>query len=309
MVSRRAKVAAAFAAVYLIWGSTYLAIRFVIESLPPFFMAGTRFAVAGLVLYTWTLLRGSSRPTSLQWRNATIISGLMLLGGHGAVVWAEQWLHSGLTSLLIATVPLCMVFLDSMQSRVKPNVRIIGALALGFSGLVLLVSNIKGSGTGNIDFLTGAVVIFGAFLWATGSLHSRSAELPSSQLSATAIQMLTGGLLLLGASIATGEWMRIGLEQVSLRSALSWIYLIVFGALIAFTSYIWLLKATTPARVSTYAYVNPIVALFLGWTLGDEPLTPVNIVAAAIILISVAIITTQRSKQKSSKETGNMNIH
>ena len=169
---------------------------------------------------------------------------------------------------------------------------------LGFSGVILLIGDVEGMSASHVDVFSGAIVVFGAFLWANGSLYSRSAKLPSSQLLTTAMEMIAGGLLLLVTSAVTGEWTRIRLDQVSLRSLFSWIYLIIFGALIAFTSYIWLLKVTTPARVSTYAYVNPIVAMFLGWTLANETLTHQNILAAIIILTSVIAITTHRPPSK-----------
>jgi drug/metabolite transporter (DMT)-like permease len=302
MISQRFKVAGAFAAVYLIWGSTYLAISFVIETVPPFFMAGTRFVLAGLILYAWTRLRGSTRATLSHWRSAAIIGALMLLGGHGAVVWAEQWVASGLVSLLIATVPLWMVCVDWLRGGSEPSVRIAVGLALGFAGVALLVSSLEGLGTGSIDIVGAVIVVFGAFLWANGSLYSRSAKLPSSPLLATAMQMTAGGIWLLLASLVTGELTRIQLNQVSMRSLFSWVYLVSFGALIAFTSYIWLLKVANPARVSTYAYVNPIVALFLGWALAEEPLTLLKTLAAIIILTSVIIITTCQPKDKLAKK-------
>jgi drug/metabolite transporter (DMT)-like permease len=172
MASQRAKVALAFAAVYIIWGSTYLAIRFVIESLPPFFMAGTRFVIAGLILYIWARFHGKAHESALHWRSAFVVGGFMLLGGHGAVVWAEQWIPSGLTSLLVATVPLWIVFLYSMRSRVRPNITIIGGLVLGFAGVALLISDVQGLGANQTDFVGGAVVVFGTLLWASGSLYS-----------------------------------------------------------------------------------------------------------------------------------------
>ncbi len=304
-MSLKLKMALAFLAVYLIWGSTYLAIRFVIESLPPFFMAGTRFVAAGFVLYFLARVRGASREAKNDWVRAFVIGGLMLLGGHGAVVWAEQWVPSGLASLLVATVPLWMVFLDWFSGGAKPSVRIAVGVFLGFAGVVFLVGGVESLGASNVDFIGVGVVVFGAFLWANGSLYSRSARLPSSQLLATAMEMIAGGLLLLTASLVAGEWTKIKLDQVSFRSMFSWVYLVIFGSLVAFTCYIWLLKMTTPARVSTYAYVNPIVAMFLGWALANEPITIRNVLATVVILTSV-IITTYQTQKESSKETGNM---
>ena len=299
-------MAAAFLAVYLIWGSTYLAIWFVIESLPPFFMAGTRFVLAGAILYFFVRLRGASRETNADWGRAFVIGGLMLLGGNGAVVWAEQQVPSGLTSLLVATVPLWMVFMDWLRGGAKPSARIVAGLVLGFSGVVLLVGGVESLGASSIDFIGAAVVVFGAFLWANGSLFSRSAKLPSSPLLGTALEMVAGGVLLLLASLVAGEWSRIRLDLVSVRSLVAWVYLIAVGALVGFTCYIWLLKVTTPARVSTYAYVNPIVAMFLGWALANEPITIRNVLAAAIILTSVIVITSYQAQKESNKEIESM---
>ena len=293
----QAKVAAAFAAIYIIWGSTYLAIRFVIETLPPFFMAGTRFVLAGVILYLWLRLRGASRPESSHWRVAFVVGGLMLLGGHGAVVWAEQWVPSGLTSLLIAVVPLWMVLLDSLRSKAKPNARVTAGLMFGFAGVALLVGRVETLSESTLDLAGAAILVLGAFLWANGSLYSRSAKSPSSPMLATAMEMIAGGALLLLASVVTGEWTRIRLDQVSLQSVLSWVYLVTFGSLVAFTSYIWLLKETSPERVSTYAYVNPIVAMFLGWALAGEQLTLQSALAATIILASVVVTTAHQAEK------------
>lgn len=301
----RIKVALAFLAVYLIWGSTYLAIRVAIETIPPFLMAGTRFVVAGLILYVLSTLRSSGSPSLSHWNRAFVIGGLMLLGGHGAVVWAEQWIPSGLVSLLVATMPLWMALMEWLHGGVKPNGRVAGGLFLGFAGVVLLVGGVEALGESQVDFAGAILVVFGAFLWANGSLFSRSAKLPSSQLLATAMEMIAGGLLLLLASLLAGEWNRVRLDLVSMRSIVAWIYLVVFGALVGFTCYIWLLKVTASARVSTYAYVNPIVAMFLGWALVNEPITLRNVFAAVIILSSVVVITTYRAREKIDKETEN----
>lgn len=299
-MSLRLRIAAAFLAVYIIWGSTYLAIQFVIESIPPFFMAATRFLLAGAILYVWARFRGAAKENKRHWRSAFLIGGLMLLGGHGAVVWAEQWVPSSLVSLLIASVPLWMVFIDWIRGGSKPNLRVGAGLLLGFSGVALLVSELEGLGMNSVDFIGAIIVVFGAFLWANGSLHSRSAELPSSPLLGTSMEMIGGGALLLLASLLSGEWFRLRLDAVSVRSAVSWVYLVVFGSLIGFTCYIWLLKMATPAKASTYAYVNPIVAMFLGWALANETLTIRNLAAAIIILTSVVIITTHNPKGSSS---------
>jgi len=265
-------------------------------------MAGTRFIVAGAVLYLVMRLRGAQRPTKIHWRSVALIGGLMLMGGHGAVVWAEQWIPSGLTSLLIATVPLWMALLNWITTREKLNNKTVAGLVLGFAGVGLLLGDVTTMGEEHVTFIIGITVVLGALLWASGSLYSRSAKLPSPPLLATAMEMIAGGLVLLSASLVTGEWMRVRLDQVSLLSAVSWVYLVMFGSLIGFTCYMYLLKATTVERVSTYAYVNPVVALFLGMTLAEEPLSLQNLLAAAIILASVAIITLYGTRQTAGKE-------
>jgi drug/metabolite transporter (DMT)-like permease len=298
----RTKVAAAFAAVYLIWGSTYLAIRFAIETIPPFFMAGTRFITAGLFLYACTRFGGSPKPSLAQWRNAALIGGLMLMGGNGAVVWAEQWLPSGLTALIVATVPLWMALLHWIGTRNRLDTRAVVGLILGFAGVSLLMASEGVMAEAQATVIGGAVLILGTLSWASGSLYSRSARLPSSSLLGAGMQMVAGGAFLLITSLATGELTRVRPDQLSVRSAFSWVYLIVVGALIGYTSYMWLLKTVTPQHVSTYAYVNPVVALFLGWGLANETLSVQDMVATVIILISVVIITTYGSLQKTVKK-------
>lgn len=297
----RAKLAAAFLSVYLIWGSTYLAIGIVEQSLPPFFMAGARFIIAGLILYALMRFRSPLHETTSHWGKAFLIGGLMLMGGHGAVVWVEQWLPSGLTSLLISTVPLWIVFTDWIRGGSKPNLKVAGGLFVGFAGIALLAGGIESLGASHVDLVGGIILVCGAFLWAQGSLVSRSTRFPFPPLLATAMQMIAGGALLLVASAVAGEWTRIRFDQISFNSMIAWLYLIVFGSLIGYTSYMWLLKETTASRVSTYAYINPIVAMFLGWAIAQEPITLRNVVAAIIILTSVVIITTYGAKTTSSR--------
>ena len=261
-------------------------------------MAGTRWIIAGLILYALTRTRSALSPTSLHWKHAFVIGGFLLLGGNGAVVWAEQWVPSGLTSLLIAIIPFWMVLLDSLHQRARPSIGVIVGLIIGFAGVTLLIGSIENIGENSMIIPGATIIMFGSFLWASGSLYSRSTETSSSQLQGVATQMIAGGILLLAASLITGEWTRVILNQVSTRSMLSWLYLIVFGSIVAFSSYIWLLKQTAPSLVSTHAYVNPVVAMILGWALADEALTSRNILAAIIIIISVAIITAYPVKKR-----------
>lgn len=291
-----AGVVAAFAAVYLIWGSTYLAIRFAIETLPGFLMAGVRFSVAGALLFAWTRLRGAARPRGAQWRTAAVMGALMLLGGNGAVVWATERVPSGIVALLVATVPLWMVLLDWLQGTgPRPTTRVLLGLAIGFGGAVLLVGPDALGAAHLVDPVRGLAALGGSVSWAAGSIYARGAPQPRSPLVATSGQMLFGGAFLLVLGLATGEGAEVDPAGFSALSVLSLAYLIVFGAIVGYSAYVWLLRVSTAARVSTYAYVNPVVAVFLGWLLADEPVTPRVAIAAAVIVAGVAVITSERA--------------
>ncbi len=299
----RARLIAAFAAVYTIWGSTYLAIRFAIESLPPFLMIGFRFMLAGLILYTWGRLRTKERPTLANWRASTIVGALLLLGGTGAVAWAEQKVPSGMASLIVATTPVWIVLLDWWRpGGVRPNLGVAFGLVLGFVGVVLLLSQGQQSGSQSLDIVGAAVVLLASISWAVGSLYSRTARIATSPILATGMEMLTGGGLLLIVATLSGEWSQLNLANLSFRSGLAFVYLIIFGSLIAFTAFIWLLKVSTPALVSTYAYVNPVVAVLLGWALAGEPLSGQTALAFVIVVAGVATVTICRTSKAVSHE-------
>jgi drug/metabolite transporter (DMT)-like permease len=287
-------VIAAFAAVYVIWGSTYLAILWVIESVPPLLMASGRFLFAGALLYAWLRARGTPRPSPDQWRAAIIAGALMLAGGNGAVVVAEQWVPSGLTALLVAAVPLWLVVLDAtLGSRSRPTRRAQLGLLVGFAGVALL-GGTPGIGGGGSRALLGALlVMFGSISWAGGSLYLRSAPKPGSPLMLVAMQMLGGGVVLGVMSLALGEPADFRFADVTLRSLLALLYLVIFGSLIAYTAYVWLLTVTTPARVGTYAYVNPVIALALGWAFAGEHVGFRAAIAAAVIVGSVVVIVSE----------------
>lgn len=283
----------AFLCIYVIWGSTYLAIRFAIETLPPFLMAGVRFLSAGALVYVWSrFVGGTARPTAAQWRSTGIVGVLMLLGGNGLVVWSEQRIPSGVAALLVGTVPCFMVLLDWLRPGGRPpSGRVVFGLTLGLVGLFWLVGPDSVMGGGRVDWVGATAVVFASLSWAMGSIYSRHGQLPGSPFLSTAMQMLAGGTALLVVAVVLGEPARLELAQVSLRSALSFLYLLVFGSLVAFSTYVWLLRVSTPARVSTYAYVNPLVAVLLGWALAGEALTPRMLIAAAVIVSAVALIT------------------
>ncbi len=285
------KKVVAFAAIYLIWGSTYLAIRFAIETFPPFSMGAVRFTVAGGILYLIARPR-AERPTRVHWVSAGIVGALLIGGGNGGVVWAEQWVPSGLTALIIATVPLWMVLFDWLFCGARrPGWLLMAGLVWGLCGVGLLLSSAEVGAQGREGLLGGLVLLGASVSWAAGSIYARRAALPTSPFLATAMQMISGGLVLVLVAAIAGEGGRIQFSTFSMKSVLALAYLIVFGALIAFTAYIWLLGQTTPARASTYAYVNPAVAVLLGWLLADERLDVRAGVAVLVILSAVVLVS------------------
>lgn len=292
----RARLIAAFAAVYLVWGSTYLAIRFAVETLPPLLMAGARFVLAGAIVLAWARWRERSpAPSRSDWRTGVISGALLLLGGNGAVAWAEQRVPSGIAALLVAIVPLWMVLIDWLRpGGRRPATAVFVGVALGLAGLALLVGpdSLRG-GAGSNSF--GALVLVLASLsWAAGSLFTKWAPRATTGTIGAGTQMLAGGALLLVAGVAAGEVGRLDLAHASSRSLLGFAYLVTFGSLIGFTAYVYLLAHTTAAKAATYAYVNPVVAVLLGWAIGHEQVTTRTLLAAGVILAGVAIITVTR---------------
>jgi len=292
-------VLTAFGLVYALWGSTYLGIRFAVETIPPFLMAGARFLIAGGILYVWARARGAPRPAPAHWRSALVIGGLLLVLSNGGVTWAEQWVPSGITSLLVCTAPLWMVALDWLLfDGERPGPAIAAGLLVGLLGVVLLVGPRDIVHGGGVD-RAGAAVLFAApVFWAYGSLWSRRAPLPSSPILAIGMEMVAGGALLCGLALATGEIASFHPSAVSARSFAALLYLIVFGALIGFTAYLWLLRVTTAAKVSTHAFVNPVIAVILGWAVAGEPVTTRMLLASAVIIAAVTLITLARARRR-----------
>ncbi len=289
------KLIGAFAAVYIIWGSTYLAIKFAIETVPPFTMAGTRFLLAGTILYALARATGAPAPARTLGRSALVIGALLLMGGNGAVTWSQQRIPSGVAALLVTITPCWMVLLDWLRPQgTRPTGPIVLGLLLGLGGVALLIGPEQLMGGGRVDLVGAGVLILGSLSWATGSIYSRHAEVPARPLLATGMQMLCGGTILLVAGQLTGEAARLDAGAISAKSILAFAYLVVFGAIVGYSAYVWLLRASTPARVSTYAYVNPVVAVLLGWALGGESITPRMLTAALIIIGGVALITLSR---------------
>ncbi len=287
----------ALIAVYIVWGSTYLAIRFAVETIPPFLTAGVRFLVAGSLLYIWQRLSGVPAPKKVEWRSAAIIGLLLLLGGNGLLNWAETRIPSGIASLFIATVPLWMVLMDALRSRgSRTNWLVWVGVLVGFAGAVLLANPWQShTASTALDPLGIGVLIFAAISWSIGSLYSRSAPLPRSPLIGTAMEMLVGSLGLFVIATLAGEWGHLHFAAISMRSLGGLVYLIIFGSGIGFVAYTWLLRNAPTPIVSTYAYVNPVVAILLGSFIGREPLETIEIISAVIIITGVMIITSAKS--------------
>jgi drug/metabolite transporter (DMT)-like permease len=286
----------AFGFLYLMWGSTYLAIRVAIESFPPLLMVGSRYVIAGGALYLWSRWRGDSRPTRPNWRSALVAGALLFLGGNGSLAWAEQRVPSGLAALLIATTPLWMVLILWWTKGERPGAAVWAGLGLGLLGLGVMIGPIRGNGSGAVDPLGAAMLVFASVSWAAGALYARDADLPRSTVQSTGVQMLAGGVLMVLFGLGMGEGSRLHLLQASLRSWLGWGFLIIGGGIIGFTAFSWLMRVASPARVSTYAYVNPVVAVFLGWAILGEPLTGRILLAAAIIVSGVVLVITFRGR-------------
>jgi drug/metabolite transporter (DMT)-like permease len=296
---RRVLLLLAFAAVYLVWGSTYLAVKYAIATLPPLLMAGARFLLAGLVMSA--IGRASAayeKPTGAQWRTSFVVGALLLVGGNGGVVLAERYIPSSLAALLVAVEPFWIVLLSWLWLRQpRPSGKVLLGLLLGFGGVYLLVGEQLGAGSGPMQLVSAGAVIGAAFCWAAGSLYGLRAPSPRSAVLGAGMQMLAGGALLLVLGLLTGEGRGLHLGQVSRASWLGFGYLVVFGSLVAFTAYSWLMKNAPAARVATYAYVNPVVAVLLGWIMLGESLTGQMLVGAVVIVGSVVLITTPPKKE------------
>jgi drug/metabolite transporter (DMT)-like permease len=293
--SKHVQVALGFAAIYLIWGSTYLAIRYAVETIPPLFMMGARHLVGGAAVYAWMRSRGTPAPQLRQWGYALIAGAFLFLGCHGVLAWGEQKIPSGLAALLYATLPLWTVLFSRMDgSERKLSVRAWGGLLLGFAGVAVLIG--PDLLRQRIDFLAAGAVLLSALLWVMGTSYARIAKMPASTALSAAMQMISGGALLLFCGKLAGEGARFQLAALTARSVLSLAYLIVFGSIIAFTVYVWLLTVSSPSRISTYAYVNPMVAVLLGWLVAGEGLSFRTLAATTIILAGVALVNTRRKQ-------------
>jgi drug/metabolite transporter (DMT)-like permease len=290
-------IAVAFAMVYLFWGSTFLAVRYGVETIPPLMLVGIRQLIAGIVLYPLSRFHSNEKPTFQHWLSGALIGGLLLIGGNGSIAWAEAKLTpTNIAAVLVATVPVWMAIMDWLRpGGPRPTWRVLTALGIGLVGVSLLVSPhipfLSGAGAA-VNPLCALVLFAGSLCWAAGSILSRHLTLPHSPLLGTSTYLISGGIMLFPISLALGEGRNFDVHQISLRSGLSVLYLAVFGSILGFTAYTYLLRHVQPARVATYAYINPVIAVILGWLFVHESVSLRMLIAAAIILGAVVMVIT-----------------
>jgi drug/metabolite transporter (DMT)-like permease len=292
------KTLSAFAIIYLVWGSTYFAIRIGVREVPPFLFAAMRFLIAGLVLYGWKIARGERSPSRVEWASAALLAILFLVLDYGLLYWAERRVPSGIAAVMMATTPAFMavweiVFLQTQRL----TVRLALALLIGIGGVAVLMSHTLNLGGVPIDTMGAIALVVAAMSWSVSSVLTRKLPLPTSKVMSSGVQMLVGGVFLVLISAALGEFRNFRLGTVSRDAWLSLLYLIVAGSIMAFTAYLWLIHRESPTRVGTYAYVNPVVAVLLGYYLGGEALGRRTILGAVFVLISVVMITTTSAKK------------
>jgi drug/metabolite transporter (DMT)-like permease len=303
MAKKTVKIIIAFAALYLIWGSTYLAILFAIKSIPPFLMAGTRFLLAGAIMYAIALWTGAAKPEPVTWRSALIVGSCLLLCGNGGVTIAEKWVPTGLAALLVATVPIYIALLGWLTGTApRPTPMVWLGLVGGFVGVGVLVGPAFTAPTNGAQnhFALGVIILLvGSLLWSAGSLYSRRAKNAPSIFVGAGQQMICGGALLFLLGLIIGESRGLALHRMTWLSIGAFVYLVLIGALIGYTAYFYLLRHCDPAKVATYAYINPIVAIVLGIAFAGETLTLRTVLGAGLIIGSVAIvIMAQQMKSK-----------
>lgn len=293
----RAALIAGFTTIYLVWGSTYLGIRVAVESLPPFLMASFRFLVAGGLLLAWVRLRGEPWPTPAQWRANAIIGVFLLLGGNGGVTWAEQFVPSGITALIIGVGPLFVVLTEwAWPGGKRPSITTFLALGLGFAGVTWLAAPWETASGAALHGGGVAAILLACASWGVGSIYSRHAKHGAGPLAAAALQMLGGGVALGAVALLHGDFRGFDPGAVPARAWGAVTYLIVAGSLIGFSTFAWLMRHSTPARVATYAYVNPLVAVILGWLILGEPVTSRVLLAAVLVVAAVVLITIERNR-------------
>jgi len=289
----------AFGAIYIIWGSTYLAIRYAVETIPPFLMMGSRSLLAGLILYLWGRLNGNGEIKREHLPSLFIIGTLFFLIGHGLLAWGQQNVPSGLAAVLIASEPLWILVIEFFFIRdIRVKLKGILGLILGFAGIVFLVISTSEVSFADGSFTGSAVIILGALSWGAGAVYSRVAKLPKSAMISAGMELIIGGSLLLITGFLLNEENKIQLSAIPVRSIISLIYLIIFGSIITFSAYVWLLGQTSATRISTHTYVNPVIAVFLGWLVGGEKLTFALLIATITIIISVFLVLHDQYQMK-----------
>ena len=292
------KTLLAFAIIYFVWGSTFLAIRLGVGEVPPFLLAAMRFLAAGIVLYLWTLAHGEPSPRTRQWMSVLLLALLIFVLDYGLLFWAERRVPSGIAAVMMATIPAFMALSEIILLRTQRlTLRLAVALLIGMGGVAVLVSHSLNLGGAPIDNPGAVALIIASMSWSVASVLSRRLPLPQSKVMSSGAQMLAGGLLLALTSAALGEFRSFHPTSVSRQAWLSLLYLIVAGSIIAFTAYVWLIHHESPTKVGTYAYVNPVVAVLLGYFLGGETLGLRTILGTLCVLISVVVITTTRVKK------------
>jgi len=298
------KTLTAFAIIYFVWGSTFLAIRIGVNEVPPLLLAAMRFTIAGLVLYLWLLARGERSPTLREWASASLLGLIIFLFDYGILFWAETRIPSGIAAVMLATIPGLMALSEIIFLRTqKLTARLLLALLIGIAGVAVLMSRSLNLGGAPVDKLGALALIFAAISWSVASALTRILPLPSSKVMSSGAQMLTGGIFLTIAAAAFGEFHNFHPSAVSRGAWLALLYLIVAGSIIGFTAYVWLIHHQSPTKVGTYAYVNPIVAVLVGYFLGGEALSSRTILGTLFVLVSVIVITTTSAKKSPAPAT------
>ena len=298
------KTLLAFGVIYFVWGSTYYAIRVGVREVPPFLLAAMRFLIAGAALYAWTRARGERAPRGREWASVGLVAFLIFVMDYGMVFWAEQRVASGLTAVMMATIPAFMALAEIFILRTQRlTVRLVAALLIGLGGVGVLVSGSLNLGGAPIDRMGALALIVGAVSWSIASALTRRLPMPGSKVVSSGAQMLLGGVFLALISCTLGEYRNFHVENVSRGAWISLVYLIVAGSIIAYTAYVWLLHHESPTKVGTYAYVNPVVAVVVGYFLGGEELGLRAILGTVCVLVSVVVITTARTSKGASPAT------
>jgi drug/metabolite transporter (DMT)-like permease len=301
------KTLLAFAIIYFVWGSTFLAIRIGVHEVPPFLFAAMRFLVAGLVLFGWMIARGEPSPSRRQWMSVLLLALLIFVVDYGLLFWAEQRVPSGIAAVIMATIPVFMALSEILFLRTQRlTVRLALALLIGIGGVAVLMSRSLNLGGAPIDGTGAVALIIGSLSWAIASVLTRRLPLPTSKVMSSGAQMLAGGVMLAFVAAAVGEFRNFHLSTVSSGAWFALVYLIVAGSIIGFTAYLWLIHHESPTKVGTYAYVNPVVAVLLGYFLGGEALGMRTILGTVCVLVSVVVITTTRAKQPGAPRVENV---